>query len=378
MPSANDPSIGAKGMSVYDSRLLGEVLRLRPSMVKFEGSDATEIEICGMASGPLPLYLNRQLIKILEDLGVPQGSFQRLQDNAVRLLRRSTTSGFDAARFFKKAPIGGGAKMPSLLLALHSMGLPFQADDFLRDLVELGVLIALKDIKHKSRILVPDGVTLYGVVDETGFLQEGEIYCCIREKGAENRVIQGQIACTRSPALHPGDVQLVKAVSVPLGSPLNSLYNVVVFSANGSRDMASQLSGGDLDGDLFHLIFDKDLYPRKTVQAADYPRVLPREIERQVDVADMAEFFLEFMENDQLGRIAVLHQVLADQSPGGTFDSKCLKLADMHSTAVDFSKTGIPVGSHFCNSKSSKEALIGINRSTCLNFQSTIATAQTS
>ena len=334
-------------MISYDSRLKGEVLCLRPSMIKFGGSDATDIEICGMASGPLPLYLNRQLIKILEDLGAPHKAFQRLQDDAVRLLRRSTSSGLHAARFFKQVSLGGGAKLPSLLLALHSMGLPFQADDFLRDIVELGVLMALNDIKHKSRILVPDGVTLYGVVDETGFLRENEIYCCIKREGAKSQVLRGRVACTRSPALHPGDIQLVEAVSVPQESPLIGLYNVVVFSAKGARDMASQLSGGDLDGDLFHLIFDKDLYPRKTVQAADYPRAAPRELDRQVEVADMAQFFLEFMENDQLGRIAVLHQVLADQAQKGTFDRDCLELADMHSTAVDFSKTGIPVNSDF-------------------------------
>ena len=330
-------------MISYDSTLAGEVLCLRPSMIKFQGSDATEIEICGMASAPLPFYLNRQLIKILEDLGIPQKSFQDLQDKAVRSLRKCTSSGAEAARFFKRVTIGGGARLPSLLLALHTLGLPFQADDFLRDTVELGVLMALKDIKHKSRILVPKGVTLYGVVDETHFLNEGEIYCCIREKGAENRVLRGQVACTRSPALHPGDVQLVTAISVPRQSPLANLHNVVVFSAKGSRDLASQLSGGDLDGDLFHVIYDQSLCPPKTVEPADYPRVPPRDIGRPVVVADMAEFFLEFMENDQLGRIAVLHQVLADQAPQGTFDKRCLELADMHSTAVDFSKTGIPV-----------------------------------
>ena len=330
-------------MISYDSRLQGDVLCLRPSMIKFEGSDATDIEICSMASGPLPFYLNRQLIKILEDLGVPHESFQHLQDNAVRSLRKSTSSGLHAARFFRRITDGGGARMPSLLSALHKMGLPFQADNFLRDVVELGVLMALKDIKHKSRIPVPNGVTLFGVVDQTRYLKEGEIYCCIREKGAEGRVLQGQVACTRSPALHPGDIQLVTAVSVPRKSPLADLHNVVVFSAKGSRDLASQLSGGDLDGDLYHVIFDQNLCPPRVVKPADYPRVPPRDIGRPVVVADMAEFFLEFMQNDQLGRIAVLHQVLADQDPKGTSDERCLILADMHSTAVDFSKTGIPV-----------------------------------
>jgi hypothetical protein len=49
------------------------------------------------------------------------------------------------------------------------------------------------------------------------------------------------------------------------------------------------------------------------------------------------------METDQLGRIAVGHQVLSDQRDDGTLDEDCIKLAGLHSTAVDFSKTGIPV-----------------------------------
>jgi hypothetical protein len=44
-----------------------------------------------------------------------------------------------------------------------------------------------------------------------------------------------------------------------------------------------------------------------------------------------------------LGRIAILHQQLADIKEEGTFDPECLLLAAMHSTAVDFSKTGRPV-----------------------------------
>ena len=51
----------------------------------------------------------------------------------------------------------------------------------------------------------------------------------------------------------------------------------------------------------------------------------------------------DFFANDQLSRIASLHLTLADMSPFGVFDPRCLDLASLHSTAVDFSKTGIPV-----------------------------------
>ena len=86
-------------------------------------------------------------------------------------------------------------------------------------------------------------------MDETGVLQEGEIYCAIHEDRGP-RLLTGDVVITRSPAMHPGDVQCVKAVDVPPDSPLKALHNLVAFSRHGERDLPSQLSGGDIDGDL--------------------------------------------------------------------------------------------------------------------------------
>lgn len=49
------------------------------------------------------------------------------------------------------------------------------------------------------------------------------------------------------------------------------------------------------------------------------------------------------METDLLGKLSLDHLALADQSPYGTLDPKCIKLAELASTAVDYSKTGKPV-----------------------------------
>lgn len=185
-------------------------------------------------------------------------------------------------------------------------------------------------------------------MDETGFLQEGQVFCPVHsEKGG--MVIVGKILITRSPALHPGDVQYVEAIDVPEDSPLRALHNCVVFSSKGERDLPSKLSGGDLDGDLYNIIFSRDLFPRSMSDPADYPIVNPVDIGREVTRSDMTDFFILFMENDQLGRIAVNHQKLADQREKGTFHPDCITLASLHSTAVDFSKTGIPVSRHHEN-----------------------------
>jgi hypothetical protein len=103
------------------------------------------------------------------------------------------------------------------------------------------------------------------------------------------------------------------------------------------------LSGGDLDGDLYNIIWDPKLIPTATYQAADYPRMAAIELDREVRPDDMSNFFVDFMETDQLGYISNLHLQISDQEPLGTLSSSCIQLAGMASTAVDFSKTGIPV-----------------------------------
>lgn len=86
-----------------------------------------------------------------------------------------------------------------------------------------------------------------GVADESGLLQEGEVFCQYEDPESDEGavVVQGDCAITRAPALHPGDIRKVKAVDVP---ELRSLKNVIVFNVKGSRDLPNMLGGGDLDG----------------------------------------------------------------------------------------------------------------------------------
>ena len=185
-------------------------------------------------------------------------------------------------------------------------------------------------------------------MDETGFLQESEIYCSIH-KDTGPLLLTGSVVITRSPAMHPGDIQCVTAVDVPVDSPLRNLHNMVVFSSHGQRDLPSQLSGGDLDGDIYNVIYDQRLYPRKLSEPANYDAAPAVDIGRSVERSDMTDFFINFMENDTLGMISTLHQILADQSDLGTLDPDCIHLAGQASTAVDFSKTGIPVSNPCSN-----------------------------
>ncbi|KAF7559296.1 hypothetical protein G7046_g4859 [Stylonectria norvegica] len=341
---------GCKGMLSLDSRLKGKVFCVRKeSMMKFPSTDLTELGICDTSSKPLRLMLNRQMIKILEDMGTKNDWFLEQQKKAIDILRAVTATPLNTSTFLEYQAIGVSMGLPKLIKQLDRMGIDYRRDQFLRSAVEHVVLRELRLLKHKARIPVEQGVTLFGVMDETGFLRENEVYVAYdKTYGNNGRRINatlkdGPVLVTRSPALHPGDIQLVNHMTPPKGHQLSNLMNCIVFSQRGSRDLPSQLSGGDLDGDLYNIIWDPQAMPARVFSPADYPRVTPEPLDRPVTREDIADFFVDFMRTDVLGMIATRHVMLADKEDQGTAHENCIKLAEMHSTAVDFSKTGIPV-----------------------------------
>ncbi|KAI0393227.1 RdRP-domain-containing protein [Xylariaceae sp. FL0594] len=338
---------GAKGMLSLDDTLSGKLMRIRPSMMKFQSLDVRYLEICDAANKPIPLVLNRQMIKILEDMGCPAEWFIRAQNRELDRLKRVTMSTRNTATFLRRQKIAEQIPLHTLLRRLDRLGFDYKQDRFLCSVVETVVLREVRLLKHKSRIPIEQGVTLFGVMDEFGFLEEDDVYVTLDDSpGRPCPVLHNRLVIiTRSPALHPGDIQIRRAVVPPPHHPLCSLSNCVVFSQKGERDLPSQLSGGDLDGDIYNIIWDAFAVDgcRYEYPPADYPRATALDIGRPVEQKDIIDNFVGFMKTDRLGFIATRHVILADYHDAGTRHSDCLKLAEMHSTAVDYSKTGIPV-----------------------------------
>ena len=118
-------------------------------MIKFKG-EGSDIEICGAGLKPLPMYLNRPLIKILEDLGVPESAFLHLQEVAIDQLRMTTESPVNAANFLQRSYIGKAARLPWLVRKLLDINIYFNEDDFLRNVLELAILMQLRELKHRT------------------------------------------------------------------------------------------------------------------------------------------------------------------------------------------------------------------------------------
>ncbi|KAM0749810.1 RdRP-domain-containing protein [Meredithblackwellia eburnea MCA 4105] len=341
---------GAKGVVAVDPRLnnSGRLIYLRPSMEKYVASSALSItlDIAQTFSRPLPAFLNRPLIQVLENLGVQASVFMDLQSDAVSEIEGSLEDSCSAASLVER--MGFTTSLHRILRRLDSLGVDPLGDLFLQTCIEIAVTLALRDIKHKARVPLPGCYTLVGIADEDGILEEGEIYAAIEQEGKDIVYLEGPVCISRSPVIHPGDVQMVRAVGrlPPHRAPFASYQkNSVIFSVKGTRSLPSCLGGGDLDGDIYVVIPNKELHPPKLKVPAAYEAASPLCLGRPCTAEDGASFFLEYILADVTGMVATRHLKIADQDPEGPSSANCLKLAQFHSHAVDFAKTGRPVNS---------------------------------
>ncbi|CUA73902.1 hypothetical protein RSOLAG22IIIB_01423 [Rhizoctonia solani] len=353
LPAAYQVRLGGyKGMLAIDHRLEGSVICVRKSMDKFD-SPSLDVEVARAFDRPGRCFLNRPLIMILETANKVQTDiFLTLQARAVEDTRDSMRHFHTAAELLEVHGLGASFKLPSLFMRLQHIGVELQYCNTLgiKTILKDAETDILRELKHRARIPVPDSWKLVGIADEFDFLEEKSIYACLRDKNQEPVYLKGPYLITRSPAIHPGDVQVVHAIGKPpQGSPfdIEPLVNTVVFSCRGERSLASCLGGGDLDGDLYDLInltAWPELAPQELADPAAYPPAPKKRIEgRPCTMDDIKDFICDFITSDMVGIISAQHLKLADFRAKGVSDPDCLKLAELHSKAVDFPKSGTPV-----------------------------------
>ncbi|EIN03593.1 RdRP-domain-containing protein [Punctularia strigosozonata HHB-11173 SS5] len=329
---------GSKGMVSVNHKLHGRVLCLRPSMIKFESPNSLDIEIAKTFDKPGKFLLNRPLVMLLEGLGVPADEFMKLQNAAVEDTKAASRSLTKAAQILETHGLGTAFRLTSVFLGLERLGVDLTRrgnrfrleDEFIHRAIAYAINHVLRELKHHARIPVPSSWTLVGIADIHGVLKEGEVFACIQPShGGEKIYLQGPVMITRSPVIHPGDVQMLRAVGRP---PAGSIYdlepipNTVIFSIKGSRPTASELGGGDLDGDVFNVSQYFDIFPKKCYMPASYATAERKMLDRPSDVGDVIDFVVDFINNDNLGLIATNWLIIADQSPESIFDDACLQL----------------------------------------------------
>ncbi|GIY00390.1 RNA-dependent RNA polymerase 6 [Caerostris extrusa] len=167
---------GCKGMLVLDPTLQGTDIVIRESMRKFDcrGRGHTKLEIC-KKSGPIPLRLNRPLIAILHDLGVEPRVFLRLQETMLQDLLDMLLDEEKAADYLNRRTPFSNFKFKELMKS----GICLTTEPFFFRTLLLSLHRYYIDIiKTKANIDIDPayGRNMFGVIDETGILEYGQVF----------------------------------------------------------------------------------------------------------------------------------------------------------------------------------------------------------
>ncbi|CAO3704038.1 unnamed protein product [Rhizopus stolonifer] len=338
-PSALQVRIGgAKGVLAVNLRLPKDTeIQLRPSQIKFK-SDHSELEVVKVATYRVG-HLNRQVIVLMSARGVDDDYIMQLVHRMMRNTESILTDPLEA--LLALSPRSDDFGTSEMLVNDIKAGFHKNGDPFIRNILTLFRCSLLKELKKKAKILVPDSTCVIGVIDETGLLEENQVFVQVWDnsiRGNIRKVVTGRVAVFRNPSLHPGDIRDLEVVDIP---ELRHLRNVIVFSSKGDRDVPSMCSGGDLDGDEYMqvmiVIWDPRLIPPIPYNPMNYHAEEPKRVD-QVNMNDIKDSFVKYVQHDSLGQIA--NAYLANTDIYGPMDLHCIELAQLHSRAVDFAKTG--------------------------------------
>ncbi|KAL4102691.1 hypothetical protein PRIC1_006434 [Phytophthora ramorum] len=341
---------GAKGVLVVSDLANTNVSRedsvvLRESMSKFK-SNHTMLEIVACA-GKSEAYLTRQSVLILNDLGINEEVFLEMQEEFLSDLRSFIASN-DGAYFELK-----GVLPPSIIwsvdVLIGQLGVKVLVDDFLSSLARTIYHYRLANTVMRARIPIAKGRTLMGVADFTGTLAYGEVFVQYSETDEDTGIDRAvtldsiDVAVHRSPCHHPGDIRVLRCrADVPL--QLRQLKDCIVFPSQGPRPHPDECTGGDLDGDMFVVIWDKRLIPSRaqvqepmTFDEESGGDTSPRggEYHQSTDDEGLVDFYVHSIQDDILGVASNAHLALCDASRGGSFGENAKILAQICSKQVD-------------------------------------------
>ena len=338
----------------------GETVKMRPSQRKFrmrevEGNwDSDQrSSTFGVVDHSKPYQfgaLNKFTIIVLSGLGVPFKVFEARQKEFFQKWT-SAMCGEPEALFHMLLL----AKKPELLQSIiekdlsegPSLGLQDVKKAFRAELKKMN-----KEGQHhdtKLRIPIEKSRLLFGVADTTATLRYGE--CFLR---LENLDVPpaAQVLVTRSPCYHPGDIRVLRPMLVSeliarapparrklVEQQLAVLHDAVVFPTHGPRPHPDEMQGGDLDGDEFFVCWDPELLPRVQVDAASYAATNVASSETDPTLTDLAVHFAYFT-FAATARVSEAWLHWASTEPEGAMSSKCRRLTDFFSRAVDAVSSG--------------------------------------
>ncbi|EXJ60846.1 hypothetical protein A1O7_04999 [Cladophialophora yegresii CBS 114405] len=268
------PDVSQRGfwIQVSDSQL-----KIKPHPQARLDADATQrtFEVLKFAQDCAETHLNRQLITVLEDRGVPRSVLRDALEEDMRSYSQSLANAMSDPQRLRLWMQEHGYSSPSEDIKIlgsfpdgkqHQMKLLLESGFHPLNCEQLVVCARHLLRDHMTRYLkkmsikLPYSTIVYCAPDPCDVLAEEEVFLGSttplvdpRTGFSETALDNIKILVGRNPAHLASDIQLRRAV---YKHELRNYKNVILFSTRGSRSTAALLSGGDYDGDRVTCVWD--------------------------------------------------------------------------------------------------------------------------
>lgn len=343
--------------SALEERLLGHFdVALRPSQVKFDAPHSLEpepLEVCSIAVA-LPFFLNRQIIPCLAVGGVKDEAFLTLLDEQSAELHAARHDSKLALQLVRRYD-----RHQHAAIQLLEAGVDIRSEPFVGALIGSIIDCALVDMCFRFRLPVAQAARFMGIVDESNTLQAGTVFFQTRDSKRTLPPAGTRLAVGRDPSLHRGTSAFFRCPPLCLRNLRCESCSMCWFFRLSVLDPRQTKRAVVTSMVTFFVIWDSRFVPTLkhapmeyvTPVAAAAPAAkavaskvpLPADPVQPMQIDAVSDFFLSYMQNSSVGMIADAHAAHADRSEQGVHDHRCLKLAELHSAAVDFAKSGKPV-----------------------------------
>ncbi|CAF0780750.1 unnamed protein product [Adineta steineri] len=318
IPSAYQVRIaGCKGMLSIDpeSGMNDYYIKVRKSMIKFNNDDWT-LDIVDH-SRLMCLSLNNQIIRLLYDLNEENKAVIKSLQNLCKLQGQWHPPEENYYNIFDSQDI-----------------------DRIKDVNRRQGYINAKDLLRRNKIPLPvnEARCLFGIADEARSLKEGECFIQYQTMDRKSyKIVTGEVLITKNPCLYAGDIRRLKAVDIPALRPI--IRDCIVFPVLGSRPHCNEISGSDLDGDLYWVYWGTELVVKNIMPPLAYTATSKNTVP-EVTHELIINHILSTMDDQTSGIICSTHSVIADKDPDGTKSKDCKYLAELFPRAIDSVKTG--------------------------------------
>jgi hypothetical protein len=289
-----------KGTLMHSALLPPRTVVVRKSMIKVTGrsgcaaSDFWAFEVVRTSLKTRVARTNRHLIVILEAIGGPdmvkaliglaREHEQELMKCAKAPLPRPIIRKLAEHDMsdLEKSETAGELEPVAPTCELLTAGFQPLQEPYLHQKIGQIVASQIKKLRE-GQFPIPDSTFAFGVPDPSGALEPGTV--CLVQDGLQ--YIDREALLYRHPGLHPGDVRRVRVVPPPkelllhLGRADPDRATAIIFPTRGKRSLADEMSGGDLDGDEFALIWNEKLlsaFPEASLPASsedEFKSLLP-------------------------------------------------------------------------------------------------------